>query len=129
MAGVASADISTGNAAMISEHQDGKTEPAFKAIGWDFLLGTYGDTDQLRMADNLQSLLDVDSINEARRAGISVESHSPTVPAPSGATSWWRSATMAVREDDAPPTSLRQATYFRSRQPESLTAYKGTVPK
>jgi hypothetical protein len=32
---------------MNSEHQDGKTEPAFPATGWDFIVGTFGGTDQL----------------------------------------------------------------------------------
>jgi len=37
--GVGSPNISTGDAAMNSEHQDGKTEPASKATVWDFGLG------------------------------------------------------------------------------------------
>jgi hypothetical protein len=31
---------------MISENQDGKTEPASHTTGWDFIVGTFGGTDQ-----------------------------------------------------------------------------------
>ena len=33
---------------MISEHQDGKTEPAFHSTVWDFGVGKFDDADQLR---------------------------------------------------------------------------------
>jgi hypothetical protein len=33
---------------MISENQDGKTEPASQAMGWDYIGGTFGGTDQPR---------------------------------------------------------------------------------
>ena len=33
---------------MISERQDGKTEPASPATGWDFIVGSFDGTDQLR---------------------------------------------------------------------------------
>lgn len=85
---------------MISQHQDDKTEPASQAIGWDFVSGTYGGTDQLCIADNLQSLLGVDTMSEARRAGIGVASDSSTVLAP------FRSDIVVVREEDAAPTGL-----------------------
>jgi hypothetical protein len=124
MAGVASADISTGNVAMKSEHQDDKTEPAFQATGRNFIVGTIGDTDQLRMTDKLQSLLGVDLMNEARRAGIFVESNLPTVPAP------FRSGiAVDVRKDDVVPTGLEiLLTGISSKMPRRGATAGGPFP-
>jgi hypothetical protein len=67
---------------MKSEHQNGKTEPASHSTVWGFGLGNRRAGHLRNAVNRLQSLLDVDSMSEAHRAGIFVESDSPTVPAP-----------------------------------------------
>lgn len=61
MAGVASADISTGNAAMKSEHQDGITEPASQATVGDFVSGK-GSSDDANHANPIKVSTEVNPL-------------------------------------------------------------------